>query len=491
MSDSRHASSSVTKAGEHGSLPGFCATAWMFWMQPVLLREKLRECGIEDPAVGLLSLRRLGPENRATRAYASGLVLVFAIALLGFFVALGGLKSYPNQSDFAQKTAISSMFVLGFSLAAGRWSKALTSLLSFVSVFLSCLFMTFVVAITMAVSSVWFYFLTGTLNFGLSTAGNVLVSLLGVAAIFIVLDASRGIAAFVGLTVGICTGIALQNLNVELVLTNPYFARAVSIAVGFGVSFGVSTRSARLASGIHFGIATGLVIALFVVMTHVDTGRGDALKYALQYWFVVSVFATVVMLRIPIYFLEVVTIAFAPAIARLFHVSPLAVLPVMFHDLSYLPLLGLREQILQNGNENGKAVRRVLEACKRSPGQSRIGQEVLAVLKTREIRQYFQSREFTRAAELQGQWLAGPHDEDSRLQRLAETSRYLRAADVAIVAWNRLQQIEQARKGRNSAASGWCQHFFRDLITCPGVRRPPAGKHACSNDMFSISAWRL
>lgn len=116
-----------------------------------------------------------------------------------------------------------------------------------------------------------------------------------------------------------------------------------------------------------------------------------------------------------------------------------------FHDFSYLPLPGLRREMLAAAVDT-HLLRSVLEACRRSPGQRKTGETVLASLQAREVCQLLKSRQFSDCGELKGDWLAGLQDDDKRLQSLAETSRFLLAADQATVPRYRLQQIQRAKE---------------------------------------------
>jgi hypothetical protein len=49
----------------------------------------------------------------------------------------------------------------------------------------------------------------------------------------------------------------------------------------------------------------------------------------------------------------------------------------------------------------------------------------------------------------------------------------------------------QLQRGVNRFPPAGAVIVFADFFDCPGVRRPLAGKHVWSNDMFSIFAWKL
>ena len=68
------------------TLPGFWKMTWMFWMQPVLLHQTVRACGIEDPNESIISLwqRDSGNHHEVRRRYARQL----ATMLLNVLVAL-------------------------------------------------------------------------------------------------------------------------------------------------------------------------------------------------------------------------------------------------------------------------------------------------------------------------------------------------------------------------------------------------------------------
>jgi hypothetical protein len=99
-------------------------------------------------------------------------------------------------------------------------------------------------------------------------------------------------------------------------------------------------------------------------------------------------------------------------------IIPVQYSPVRFHDFSYLPLPRLRREMLAAAVDT-HLLRSVLEACRRSPGQRKTGETVLASLQAREVCQLLKSRQFSDCGELKGDWLAGLQDDDKRLQSLA------------------------------------------------------------------------
>jgi hypothetical protein len=112
--------------------------------------------------------------------------------------------------------------------------------------------------------------------------------------------------------------------------------------------------------------------------------------------------------------------------ARALHWSP-----VLFHELSYLPLPFLARDIVAAAPHDPELVRRVLDVCALIPGQRRVGQAALAELQARELAELIGCGRFADALVLQGRWLPGRDPGSDLLRAFAEAARFLAAAGAS------------------------------------------------------------
>jgi energy-coupling factor transporter ATP-binding protein EcfA2 len=118
--------------------------------------------------------------------------------------------------------------------------------------------------------------------------------------------------------------------------------------------------------------------------------------------------------------------------------------PVLYHELSYFPLLRLGAQILLTADRNPALARRALEACALAPGQRGIGRRTLAQLQAREMETAASERKFETVSELQGTWLPGREGADPLLLGFADVARYLSSAQGGLLPYQNLQKIDRA-----------------------------------------------
>ncbi|OQX25801.1 MAG: hypothetical protein BWK80_13785 [Desulfobacteraceae bacterium IS3] len=155
----------------------------------------------------------------------------------------------------------------------------------------------------------------------------------------------------------------------------------------------------------------------------------------------------IVNFRLPLYLLEALLQIFLYMSQKALKISTLSSVPVLYHELSYLPHPFLGSHILLNAETDPALVKRVLEACKIAPGQQRAGQFALAHLQARE---QIQQQQFEQSLELKGQWLPGVEGAASSLLALREVARYLNSAEKSEIVHQRLQHLTQAETSLNS-----------------------------------------
>ena len=154
------------------------------------------------------------------------------------------------------------------------------------------------------------------------------------------------------------------------------------------------------------------------------------------------------------------------------HRSSLAWTPVLYHELSLLPLPLLESHILAEADANPELARRVLDACSIAPGQRRIGRRAEAQLRARELARLARAKDFQAIAELRGFWLPGVQGADPLLLSFSESGRYLAAASAAFSPHHRLRHLEGFAAQWNAAENqlrakrdAFTQPFEEPLLT--------------------------
>ena len=184
--------------------------------------------------------------------------------------------------------------------------------------------------------------------------------------------------------------------------------------------------------------APGLFWSLVVVSTAVFFGGAQADVLAGKAgWYSIASLA-----RVPLSPLEVILETLARMWNAMTRRSSLAWTPVLYHDLSLLPLPFLEGHILAEADANPALTRRVLDACSIAPGQRRIGRRAEAKLRARELARLARAKDFQSTAELRGLWLPGVQGADPLLLSFSEAGRYLAAANAAFSPHHRLKHLE-------------------------------------------------
>jgi hypothetical protein len=137
---------------------------------------------------------------------------------------------------------------------------------------------------------------------------------------------------------------------------------------------------------------------------------------------------------------------FLEAAARLWNAitgrSTLAWTPVLYHELSLLPIPFLEGHILAEADANPALASRVLDACSIALGQRRIGRRAEAKLRARELARLARANDFQAVAELRGFWLPGVQGADPLLLSFSEAGRYLAATNAAFSPHHRLKHLD-------------------------------------------------
>jgi len=385
-------------------LPGIFKLAWMLLMQPVTLHRHLKACGIDDPDAPIWMLWWAKENRTIKRRYARQiLILVFiTMPIVSFFLSL----------------AVNDVFILlRYSINFNAWALGIV------------------------------FGLVSALAFGM---GLILVFGTVSGTVF---SLSFGIGFSVALSAvfGLVLGIPVPDISdVHTVAGGPMGdIMAVSVIAATVVTFAI------FLSGLFFCItfcnafcaASGLnknVAFCFAVASLFGAGFGEIFNLSAGLA-TASVFI-IVNFRLPLYLLEALLQFFLYVREKILKIQTLNFIPVLYHELSFLPHPFLARHILLNAENDPALVRRVLDACAIAPGQQIVGQFALAHLQARELEKQIQQHDFANILELQGQWLPGVEGAASSLLALREVARYLNSAHKTKISYQRGEHLENADK---------------------------------------------
>lgn len=179
----------------------------------------------------------------------------------------------------------------------------------------------------------------------------------------------------------------------------------------------------RLARGVAVGVAGGVAFGMAVGVTTILT-----------------------VFRLPLYPFEALLQGYLYLSSRPSPQRTLAKVPVLFHDLSYLPHPFLARHIVAAADQAPELAARVMQACRIAPGQRRAGRSALAELQARELKEMALDGRFDKALNLEGRWLPGLDTDSSLLRGLAEAARFIAAAQGSTSPYLARQHLEAAGK---------------------------------------------
>jgi len=403
---------------ESPQLPGIFKLLWMFLMQPVTLHHHLKACGIDDPDAPIWRLWWAKENRTITRRYARQILILVFITM-------------PTGSFFLSLAVNDVFILLRFSINFEAWGFGL------------------VFALISALA-----FGMG-LTFVFGTASGTVFSL------YFGIGFSVALSAVFGLVLGIPVPdisylhsvdgklmdaimaesvIAMTILMFAIFLSALVFCLTLCIAFCAALGWNKSVAFCLVVAAV-FGVLVGAIFGLTDVFFGVATGIAVAAAFI------------IIIFRIPLYLLEALAQIFLYMKQNALNVSTLGSVPVLYHELSYLPHPFLARHILLNAETDPALVRRVLDACAIAPGQRRAGQFALAHLQARELEKQIRQHQFGEILELKGQWLPGLPGVDgaaSSLLALREVARYLNSAEKSEILHQSLQHLTQAETSLNS-----------------------------------------
>lgn len=214
----------------------------------------------------------------------------------------------------------------------------------------------------------------------------------------------------------------------------------VPAGVALGVYLGVSLALGVAALGAAVSMAVGLVVVIAVVGVSGGVVIGEVPEAD---WIVGAVVAFFTALsRLSVYLFEIICQMAARSWNSMTGRSSLHWVPVLHHELSYLPHPFLEGHLLAEADADPDLTRRVLDACSIAPGQRKTGRRVETMLRARELKRLSDANDFQALAELRGFWLPGVQGADGVLLGFSEAGRYLTAAQAAFNPHHQLKHLE-------------------------------------------------
>ena len=248
-----------------------------------------------------------------------------------------------------------------------------------------------------------------------------------------------------GVVYGVTFGLAFSLVGGVAVGMAGGVAVALAVSVAFGLAGSVMAVS--VARGVAGSVADGVVGGVIVgVVVSVAVGVVGGVAVGVAVGVVISLCLLIFFFRLPLYPLEAIGQIFFYFKQKAFGQMTLHRVPVLYHELSYLPHPWLASHILLNAEPDPQLVKQVIAACRIAPGQRRAGEWALAQLQAQEVVQNLQRRRFEQLVELQGEWLAGVEGAAAPLLTIRELARYLQAAHATTLpdhGWQHLQRAQQ------------------------------------------------
>jgi hypothetical protein len=398
-------------------LPTFRQFLWLFFMQPITLHYRLKAGGIEDPNATLQALWFAPKASRLVKRH----YIEYLLGLWFFIMPV--------------VTVIVALFVLGISIYIlpeytidfEKWSSGVVIGLAIGMASGVAIGMAVGVTVGMAVGVTFSVVGSVALGMAFGVVGGVTGGVSGGVAFGIAVGIAGGVAVGIagGMTIGVVFGMV--------------FGAAIGVASGISVALGVALG---VAVGVAAGVAAGVAVSVGSVAISLKIGVAVFIAISVA----VSLCLLFFLFRLPFYPLE------ALLQIRLYFKQntsgqvTLHQVPVLYHELSYLPHPWLASHILLNAELDLQLVKRVIAACRIAPGQRRAGEIALAQLQAKELVQDLQHNKFVQIIELTGKWLPSVEGAAAPLLTIRELARYLQAAHTTRLPYHGLQHLQRAQQ---------------------------------------------
>ncbi len=217
-----------------------------------------------------------------------------------------------------------------------------------------------------------------------------------------------------------------------------------AFGAGFGVAVGVDQGTTKgAAASVFYGVAIGVFSGVAVgVFYGVFSGLAEGMAYGVA----TGVAFPLTYLRFPLYPVEALHQTLLYWRQKLFGILNLDTSPVLWHELSYLPLPFLARHIEITAEHDPQLARRALAACEIAPGQRRLGRLALTRIQGRELERIGREGRFRALVDGETKWL--PPDASANVETVAlrQVARYALAAASAQTPGQRLDHLRRAQK---------------------------------------------
>jgi formylglycine-generating enzyme required for sulfatase activity len=372
------AKSKVTENKSHeAKLPNLFSLLWLVLMQPITLRHRLKACGIGNPDASIFKLWLAKDETRSIKhQYIKQLLvlllIVMPISWIMLYIYFGPISGYYD--DFFIRGMDGTAFVFGGVVGSliGGMVGGMDIVVAIGIVFGMAFNMAFIV-------------------FG-GGIGNLVASLLVFTVIgnSVIGSTTRIVAASVAASVAITIILGIKfiffgnipNIVSSITYSVPYgIATFVAIGMAIGTAKSVNKGIAmNVFRGVVGGIVISMVFIVLVLTFIIPLGLSYPVYSNVDDAYFLTLLFIVGHLHLLIYPIEALWQLICYTIQKMTNISTLRFVPILYHNLSYLPHPFLARHIVLGAKTEPELAQKVIDACAFSPGQCYTGQIVLAYL---------------------------------------------------------------------------------------------------------------
>ncbi|RKZ77707.1 MAG: hypothetical protein DRR19_27545 [Candidatus Parabeggiatoa sp. nov. 1] len=368
-------------------LPSLFSLLWLILMQPFTLRHRLKACGIENPDASVFKLWFAKDETRSIKhQYVKQFLLLLLVVMpiiSMVVVTFSGLSIEQLRFD-------NLVIIIVVSIIMGMAGSMMGYMSSFIAT-------TMAIGVGIGIANAIF-------GIGSDVVGVAIAGIFWSAA---TADETSSLGRIVAISVifGVGTAVTLGVLtgmgDISVIKDVTYIFGGVlgSLANGviggvlYGVLIGVYifialamlqkivsgiTTTARVLAG---GVAIGIVFIIIFASVIFYAGKGNPPSDVWWYKVLLSTSMAIIgYLRLPIYLIEALWQIICYTIQKTTNLSTLRFVPVLYHNLSFLPHPFLARHIILGAKTEPKLAKKVIDACAFSPGQYHTGQVALARL---------------------------------------------------------------------------------------------------------------
>ncbi len=249
------------------------------------------------------------------------------------------------------------------------------------------------------------------------------------------------VAVSVAVTVPVVAGVLALGVAVgpsEAMVFSVGISMVLGVVVGVvaSVAFGVTFSVAYIVrTGLAVGVVCGLVVGMALSMAAgALVGLASGMSFSLAF------------LRLPFYPVEALHQTLIYWQQKLIGTLTLGRSPVLWHELSYLPLPFLGRHIEITAARDVRLTKQALAACDITPGQRQIGRGAMARIQNRELERIGREGRFLALVTGEMEWMRPNEEVSADSPALHRVARYVLAAGAANAPVQRLDHLQRAQK---------------------------------------------